>query len=124
MGLLQLLIKITIFLVIFSLIILYLKKIGVIKSKDKHYTMIQKETGITKKVKEGFSFTYLFFGCLVPLYRGHISGFFLSLAVTIFTIGFGNLILCFKYNSIYRDYLIRNGYIIQNVNSNENINVY
>ena len=43
------------------------------------FKMIQKSTGKIKSVKRGFSYTYLFFGSLVPLFRGHIGGFFLSL---------------------------------------------
>lgn len=83
------------------------------------FKMIQKSTGKIKSVKRGFSYTYLFFGSLVPLFRGHIGGFFLSLFLELFTFGIGRLIFCFRYNQSYIDYLVRSGYTILDITNIE-----
>lgn len=107
---------ISLFIPIFLSILVF----AIVNSKNttkNEYKMIQKATGDTKIVKRGFSFTYLFFGCLVPLFRGHVSGFFISLAISIFTIGFGHIVLSFSYNKMYINHLVKNGYTsIDNTN--------
>lgn len=78
--------------------------------KGERFIMYQEATGKSKEVKRGFSFTYLFFGPFVPLFRGHIGGFFLSLFVEIFTCGLAHIILLFCYNGMYINWLAQNGY--------------
>lgn len=83
-------------------------------AKKERFLMVQSQTGITKKVKKGFSFTYLIFGPLVPLCRGHIGGFFMTLICEgllfwIFIIV--RVILSFAYNGIYINYLVKNDYM-------------
>lgn len=78
--------------------------------KGERFTMYQEATGKTIEVKRGFSFTYYFFGPFVPLFRGHIGGFFLSLFIELFTCGLGRLILLFCYNGMYINWLAKNGF--------------
>lgn len=78
--------------------------------KGERFIMYQEATGKSKEVKRGFSFTYLFFGPFVPLFRGHVGGFFLSLFIEIFTCGLARLILLFCYNGMYINWLAQNGY--------------
>lgn len=78
--------------------------------KGERFTMYQEATGKSIEVKRGFSFTYFFFGPFVPLFRGHIGGFFLSLFIELFTCGLARLILLFCYNGMYINWLAKNGY--------------
>lgn len=78
--------------------------------KGERFSMYQEATGKTVSVKRGFSFTYLFFGPFVPLFRGHIAGFFLTLVVELFSVGIARLILLFCYNGMYINWLAKNGF--------------
>ncbi len=78
--------------------------------KGERFTMYQEATGKTVEVKRGFSFTYLFFGPFVPLFRGHIGGFFLSLFIELCSCGLARLILLFCYNGMYINWLAKNGF--------------
>lgn len=68
--------------------------------------------GVTKKVKVGFSWTTLCFGCFVPLIRGELGlatrYFFLAL----FTLGLAWFIIPFTINKRYREMLLERGYEI------------
>lgn len=63
------------------------------------------ESGLTQEVPTGFSGTSFFFGILVPLCRGDFVTFAITLAVCVFTIGWGTpfvwLYLMFGYNTQY-----------------------
>lgn len=68
----------------------------------------------TKEIKEapiGFSWTTLFFGIFVPLLRGDIKWFIISLALAFFTFGISWLIFPFLYNKQYVKDLVSKGYI-------------
>lgn len=54
--------------------------------------------GLLKKGYYGFSWTYLFFGFLVPLIRGELGVGALHLLFSIVTFGLWQLIACFLYN--------------------------
>ena len=79
----------------------------------------QKGTGITKEVKQGFSWPCLLFGALWYFFKGMIGfGFlwgFVAIFVSIFTFGIGGIILWivlgFYGNQQYREFLIGKGYI-------------
>ena len=67
--------------------------------------------GTVKNVKVGFSWTMFFWGPFVPLIRGDIKWFFLSLFLSIITLGLVWLvILPFLYNKIYIKDLLDKGY--------------
>ncbi len=70
------------------------------------------DSGLSKVVRPGFSFTYLFFGFFTPLIRGHIGAFLLALAIDFFTIFMGRVIFAFFINKLYIDYLCNNGYVV------------
>lgn len=93
--------------VIFYVILIVL---GVFLLKGERFTMYQEATGKTIEVKRGFSFTYMFFGPFVPLFRGHIGGFFLTLFIEAFSLGFARWILLFCYNGMYINWLAKNGF--------------
>ena len=72
-------------------------------------------TGIIKRVKVGFSWTYFFFSILVPLFRGDFKWFILGAIIGICTLGVGDIVLCFIYNRIYTVGLIEKGFRIREV---------
>lgn len=72
-------------------------------------------TGIIKKVKVGFSWTFFFFSALVPLLRGDIKWFLLTIVIGLCTFGIGILVLCFMYNRIYTTGLLEKGYKVREV---------
>ena len=73
--------------------------------------MKHKDTGVVKEVPLGFSWTTLFFGIFVPMVRGDWKWVFIELAIFIFTLGIGLLIVPFFYNKIYIKNLMEKGYI-------------
>ena len=72
--------------------------------------------GLTKKGYFGFSWTYLFFGWWVPLFRGEISTAILHLVITLFTCGIWQIIFSFFYNKQFMTRALENGYVL---NDNE-----
>ena len=74
---------------------------------------MKNEIGQVKIVKEGFSWTMLFFGIFVPLYRGDWKWFLIILIANIFTYGWASVIFAFIYNKIYINDLLEKGYKFQ-----------
>ncbi len=67
-------------------------------------------SGFIKKIPEGFSFTTLIFGLLIPLFRGWV---FYAIAIfisNIFTCEFTHFVFPFFINSHYAKYLLDKGY--------------
>jgi hypothetical protein len=60
----------------------------------------------------GFSWTYLFFGWFVPLFRGELGVGALHLLFTFFTFGLWQLIVCFLYNKQYMTRMLTNGWVL------------
>lgn len=71
---------------------------------------IRNQSGMVKQVKLGFSWTMLFFGIFVPLFRGDLKWTILSLILVIITSGFAWLILPFFYNRMYVKSLLEKGW--------------
>ncbi len=67
-------------------------------------------TGHAKYVRPRISFTYLFFGSFVPLFRAHWSSFGICLILDIVSFGFGKLIYAFFINKTYINHLENKGY--------------
>ncbi len=67
-------------------------------------------TGQAKYIRPRVSFTYLFFGSWVPLFRGHWKSFGISLLIEILTAGMGRVIYAFFINKSYVKYLEEKGY--------------
>ena len=64
-------------------------------------TIKHPSSGMTKTGYYGFSWTYLFFGFLVPIFRGELGVGALHLLFTIFTAGIWQVIMAFLYNKQY-----------------------
>jgi hypothetical protein len=56
------------------------------------------QSGLTKKGYYGYSWTYLFFGWFVPLFRGELGVAALHLLFSCVTLGFWQLVMSFLYN--------------------------
>ncbi len=73
--------------------------------------MIKNPTnGLIKKGYFGFSWTYLFFGWFVPLFRGELGVAALHLLFSIVTFGLWQLIVAFLYNRQYMSRQIAAGF--------------
>ena len=76
------------------------------------------QSGLTRKGYYGFSWTYLFFGWFVPLFRGELSTAALHLLFTLFTFGLWQLILCFIYNRQYMTRMLTSGWELADSEAN------
>lgn len=77
--------------------------------------IMRNEIGQIREVKEGFSWTTLFFGSLVPLCRGDWKWFLIMMVASFLTFGISHLVFCFMYNKFYVNDLIKEGYRFTNV---------
>ena len=83
------------------------------------FAVITFENKKTKQVKlapVGFSWTNLFFGFFVPLFRGDWKWAGIFFLVGWVTLGFGSFITCFFYNKLYVDDLLNNGFKVKSLN--------
>ena len=71
---------------------------------------LMNSVGVIKQVKLGFSWSMLFFGIFVPLFRGDLKWTILSLILVIITSGFAWIILPFIYNRMYINSLLDKGW--------------
>lgn len=69
-----------------------------------------KESGLMKDAVYGFSWTYLFFGWLVPLIRGELGVAALHVIFTLLTFGLWQIVFCFLYNKQYMTRMLTNGW--------------
>ena len=76
--------------------------------------VLQNEAGLRKEVKQGFSWTTLFFGGLVPLFRGDLKWFFIMVILSFPTFGISWLIMPFIYNKKYTESLMMKGFKVVN----------
>ena len=75
--------------------------------------MFNPANGLKKNGYFGFSWTYLFFGFLVPLFRGELIISLIHLFVTVLTGGLWQIIMSFLYNKQYMIRSIEAGYILK-----------
>ncbi|WP_413111575.1 hypothetical protein [Thaumasiovibrio sp. DFM-14] len=71
------------------------------------------ETGREEVCPVGVSWTFLFFGFLVPLFRGDLKWAVGCLVLGIFTFGMSGFIFMFMYNTLYVKGLICKGYKVK-----------
>jgi len=69
--------------------------------------------GLTKNGYFGYSWTYLFFGWFVPLFRGELGVAALHLFFTFFTFGIWQIIVSFIYNRQYMTRMLEKGYVLK-----------
>ena len=74
--------------------------------------LVNPQNGLIKQGFFGFSWTYLFFGWFVPLFRGELIVAALHLLFTVVTFGLWQVILCFLYNKQYTIRMIEKGYVL------------
>lgn len=74
---------------------------------------LKNDAGVTTEVKDGFSWTSLFFGIFVPIARGDMKGFIFQLAAALLTFGISWFIVPFIYNKRYLNRLLEKGYKVQ-----------
>ena len=84
----------------------------------KKVTLIHPINGLIKQGFYGFSWTYLFFGWFVPLFRGELGVAALHLLFTVVTFGLWQLILSFLYNKQYMTRLLTNGWQLHDTEDN------
>ena len=73
-------------------------------------TFNNKTTGQIREAPVGFSWTNLFFGFLVPLFRGDWKWSIIQCIIACFTGGLSILIFPFIYNNLYIQDLIKDGF--------------
>lgn len=71
---------------------------------------LKHESGVTKEIKVGYSWTTLFFGFWIPAIRGQWSDFAIMLISTAPTLGILPLVWTFKINKRYCQMLMEKGY--------------
>ena len=65
-------------------------------------------TGMVRTGLYGFSWTYLFFGWFVPVFRGELAVGALNLVFTFITFRLWQFIFCFLYNNQYMTRMLLN----------------
>ena len=85
----------------------------------KKVALIHPQTGLMKSGFYGFSWTFLFFGWFVPLFRGELMIALLHFTITVITIGLWQIIFAFLYNKQYTSRLLEKGYVL---NDTEEVN--
>jgi hypothetical protein len=66
--------------------------------------------GQIRRVKVGFSWTTLFFGFLVPIFRGDVKWTIIMFCASVLTLGLAQLVMAFTYNRTYIRDLLEKGY--------------
>lgn len=70
------------------------------------------QSGLVRKGYYGFSWTYLFFGWFVPLFRGELWVAALHLLFSIVTFGLWQIVMCFLYNKQYMTRMLTSGWVL------------
>ena len=86
--------------------------LGIFVFKQKPILLKHKDSGIRKTARLGWSWTYYYFGFLVPIFRGEITIAVLHLVITIFTLGLFQIIWSFLYNKQHVTRLLTSGWIL------------
>ena len=85
----------------------------------KKIQLIHPLTGLMKSGCYGFSWTFLFFGWFVPVFRGELFVALLHLAIKVVTFGIWQVIIAFLYNKQYMTRMLEKGYVL---NDTEEVN--
>lgn len=74
--------------------------------------LINPVNGLVKQGLYGYSWTYLFFGWLVPIFRGELGVAALHLLFTLVSFGLWQIIMSFLYNKQYMVRMLEKGYVL------------
>ena len=74
-----------------------------------HVHLLHPSTGMMKPGYFGFSWTYLFFGAFVPLFRGELGVAALHFLFSFITLGLWQIIAAFLYNKQYMTRMLEKG---------------
>ena len=74
--------------------------------------IIHPTSGLSRKGYFGFSWTYLFFGWWVPMFRGELGVAALHLLFTIVTFGLWQIVVAFLYNKQFMTRMLEKGYVL------------
>ncbi len=110
--------------IIFIILVIYLLPtiIGImVLGRQKKIKVKHNESDIQKNCFVGYSWTYLFFGFFVPIFRGEISIGFFHLILSLFTFGIFQLIMSFLYNKQYSTRLLNNSWSLNDSEENNAI---
>lgn len=75
-------------------------------------------SGLTRKGYYGFSWTYLFFGWFVPVFRGELGVGALHFLFSVVTFGLWQLIVCFIYNRQFMTRMLTSGWVLADTEAN------
>jgi hypothetical protein len=75
-------------------------------------------SGMIKISCYGFSWTYLFFGWFVPLFRGELGVAALHMLFSIITLGLWQIIVAFLYNKQYMTRMFMAGWVLADSDGN------
>ena len=78
----------------------------------KRVALIHPQTGVMKSGFYGFSWTFLFFGWFVPLFRGELFIALMHFVITILTAFLWQFIFAFLFNRQYTTRLLEKGYVL------------
>lgn len=76
--------------------------------------IILTKNGVEREVKNGISWTFFFFGFLVPLFRGQAIEALLIFCSNVLTLGLSHFYFTFTINDRYKRYLLEDGWVIKN----------
>ena len=79
-------------------------------------TLENLKTNQEKRVPVGFSWTHLFFGFLVPLFRSDWKYALIFFVLTPLTVGLYALVTSFFYNKLYIEDLFKDGFKVKSLN--------
>jgi hypothetical protein len=86
--------------------------LGIFVFRQKPIRLKHKESGVTKIGRLGWSWTYLYFGFLVPVFRGELTIAALHIVIAIFTFGLSKIVFSFLYNKQHMTRLLANGWVL------------
>jgi hypothetical protein len=86
--------------------------LGIFVFKQRPITLKHRDSGIKKTARLGWSWTYYYFGFLVPIFRGEITIGALHLVITFCTFGLFQIIWSFLYNKQHITRLLTSGWVL------------
>ena len=91
--------------------------LGIFVFKQRPIILRNKDSGVGKTARLGWSWTYFYFGFWVPLFRGEIGIAALHLLFTLITFGLFQPIWSFLYNKQHITRLLTNGWEVNDTDS-------